>query len=60
MERIINNRRFHSIMSQEYNTARSHEIKELITSIKMQNLERIKRSLPMGSANRYSARSMLK
>jgi AcrR family transcriptional regulator len=48
VERIINNRRFHSIMSQEYNTARSQEIKELITSIKMQNLERIKKIIAEG------------
>jgi AcrR family transcriptional regulator len=48
VERIINNRRFHSIMSQEYNTGRSQEIKELITSIKMQNLERIKKIIAEG------------
>jgi len=48
VERIVNNRRFHSIMSQEYNTARSSEIKELITSIKMQNLERIKKIIAEG------------
>lgn len=48
VERIVNNRRFHSIMSQEYNTARSEEIKELITSIKMQNLERIKKIIAEG------------
>lgn len=48
VERIINNRRFHSIMSQEYNTDRSQEIKALITSIKMQNLERIKKIIAEG------------
>jgi AcrR family transcriptional regulator len=48
VERIVNNRRFHSIMSQEYNTARSAEIKELITNIKMQNLERIKKIIAEG------------
>lgn len=48
VDRIINNRRFHSIMSQEYNTGRSEEIKELITSIKMQNLERIKKIIAEG------------
>ncbi len=48
VERIINNRRFHSIMGQEYNTGRSQEIKELITNIKMQNLERIKKIIAEG------------
>lgn len=48
VDRIINNRRFHNIISQEYNTARSEEIKELITSIKMQNLERIKKIIAEG------------
>ena len=48
VERIINNRRFHSILTQEYNTGRSEEIKELITSIKMQNLERIKKIIAEG------------
>ncbi|MDF2190816.1 TetR family transcriptional regulator [Paraflavitalea sp. CAU 1676] len=48
VDRIVNNRRFHSIMTQEYNTARSEEIKELITTIKMQNLERIKKIIAEG------------
>lgn len=48
VDRIVNNRRFHSIMSQEYNTDRSKEIKELITTIKMQNLERVKKIIADG------------
>lgn len=48
VDRIINNRRFHNIISQEYNTARSQEIKELITNIKMKNLERIKKIIAEG------------
>lgn len=48
VDRIVNNRRFHSIMSQEYNTDRSEEIKELITTIKMQNLERVKKIIADG------------
>lgn len=48
VERIINNSRFHNILSQEYNTGRSKEIKELITNIKMQNLERIKKIIAEG------------
>lgn len=42
VERMVTNRRFHNIMNQEYNTDRSSEIKDLITRIKLQNLERIK------------------
>lgn len=42
VERIVTNRRFHNIMNQEYNTDRSSEIKDLITRIKLQNLDRIK------------------
>ncbi|MFT3825954.1 MAG: TetR family transcriptional regulator [Chitinophagaceae bacterium] len=43
VERIVTSRRFHNIMNQEYNTDRSSDIKELITRIKLQNLERIKK-----------------
>jgi AcrR family transcriptional regulator len=41
VEKILNNFRFHCIMSQQYNTTRS-EIKELLITIKQRNLEQIK------------------
>ncbi len=48
VERIFNNFRFHCIMSQQYNHARSPEIKELIINIKMRNLEQIKKVIADG------------
>ncbi len=48
VEKILNNFRFHCIMSQQYNLTRSTEIKELIVSIKMRNLEQIKKVIADG------------
>jgi AcrR family transcriptional regulator len=42
VEKILNNYRFHCIMSQQYNSTRSPEIKELLINIKLRNLEQIK------------------
>jgi AcrR family transcriptional regulator len=48
VEKIMNNYRFHCIMSQTYNQTRSTEIKELIINIKMRNLEEIKKVIADG------------
>lgn len=48
VERILNNYRFHCIMSQQYNQTRSPEIKELIINIKLRNLEQIKKVIADG------------
>src|SRR3982750_722648 len=48
VEKIMNNYRFHCIMSQQYNQIRSNEIKELIINIKSRNLEEIKKVIADG------------
>ncbi len=48
VDKFILKRRFHTIVSQEYNTGRSSEIKELITNFKMRNFERVKGILAEG------------
>jgi AcrR family transcriptional regulator len=48
VNRILNGRRFHTIINQEYNTDRSHEIIDLITSIKMRNFSLIKQIIEEG------------
>jgi AcrR family transcriptional regulator len=48
IEKIMNNYRFHCIMSQQYHQARSNEIKELIINIKSRNLEEIKKVIADG------------
>jgi AcrR family transcriptional regulator len=48
VEKIMNNYRFHCIMSQQYNQIRSNEIKELIINIKSRNLEEIKKVIAEG------------
>jgi AcrR family transcriptional regulator len=48
VEKILNNFRFHCIMSQQNNLARSPEIKELIINIKQRNLEQIKKVIGDG------------
>jgi len=48
VEKIMNNYRFHCIMSQLYNQSRSNEIKELIINIKFRNLEEIKKVIADG------------
>jgi AcrR family transcriptional regulator len=48
VERILNNHRFHCIMSQQFNNARSPEIKEQLINIKLRNLEQIKKVIADG------------
>jgi AcrR family transcriptional regulator len=48
VEKIMNNYRFHCILSQQYNQCRSTEIKELIINIKSRNLEEIKKVIADG------------
>jgi AcrR family transcriptional regulator len=48
VDRIVGAYRFHCILSQEYNSGRSDEIKELITQVKSENLERIKKIIVEG------------
>lgn len=48
VEKILNNFRFHCIMSQQYNHTRSPEIKELIINIKLRNLEQIRKVIADG------------
>jgi AcrR family transcriptional regulator len=48
VDKIFNNYHFHCIMSQQYNSSRSTEIKELIINIKLRNLEQIKQVIADG------------
>lgn len=47
VEKILNNYRFHCIMTQEYNSGRA-TIKEQITNIKLRNLEQIRKIITDG------------
>ena len=48
VDKIVNTYRFHCILSQEYNTSRSEEIKDLIVKVKSENMERIKNIIVEG------------
>ena len=48
VDKVLNNLRFHSIMYQQASNARSQEIRELIMSIKLRNLEQIKQIITLG------------
>jgi AcrR family transcriptional regulator len=48
VDRIVNTSRFHCIISHEYNSGRSDEIKDLITQVKSENMERIKKIILEG------------
>lgn len=48
VDKILSNYRFHCIMTQEYNSGRSADIKSQITSIKLRNLEQIKKIITDG------------
>jgi AcrR family transcriptional regulator len=48
IEKIMNNYKFHCIMSQQYHQTRSNEIKELNINIKSRNLEEIKKVIADG------------
>ncbi|MBO9199944.1 MULTISPECIES: TetR/AcrR family transcriptional regulator [Niastella] len=56
IEKIMNNYRFHCILSQTYNQAKSSPIKELIISIKMRNLEEIKKVIADGQRKKLFAK----
>lgn len=48
VDKVMNNYRFHCIMSQQYNATRSHEVKELLSNIKLRNLEQVKKVIMDG------------
>jgi AcrR family transcriptional regulator len=48
VDKVMNNYRFHCIMTQQYNAIRSDEIKTLITNIKLRNLEQVKKVIADG------------
>jgi AcrR family transcriptional regulator len=48
VDKILNNLRFHNIMYQQAINTRSEEIRELIMSIKLRNLEQIKKIITDG------------
>jgi AcrR family transcriptional regulator len=48
VEKVMNNHRFHCIMTQQYYITRSPEIKELFTNIKLRNLEQVKKVIADG------------
>lgn len=48
VNKILDGRRFHAIINQEYNTDRSREILDIITSIKMKNYSLIKQLIDEG------------
>jgi AcrR family transcriptional regulator len=48
VDKILNNYKFHCIMSHQYHSTRSNEIKELITNIKLRNFEEIRKVITDG------------
>lgn len=48
VDKVMNNQRFHCIMTQQYYITRSPEIKELFTNIKLRNLEQVKKVIADG------------
>lgn len=48
VDKFIGNRRFHNIVSTEINSGRSQEIKDLITSYKLRNFDKVKEILADG------------
>src|SRR5262245_58342721 len=48
VDKVMNNYRFHCIMSQQYNATRSPEVKELLINIKLRNLEQVKKVITDG------------
>ena len=48
VDKVLNNYRFHCIMSHQYNTTRSAEVKELIINIKLRNFEQIRKLISDG------------
>lgn len=48
IDKIMSHQAFHKVMTYHYSTTRSKEIRELITTIKLRNLEQIKKILAEG------------
>jgi AcrR family transcriptional regulator len=48
VEKVMNNYRFHCIMTQQASNTRSAEIKELIVNIKLRNLEQVRKVITDG------------
>ncbi|HEX2682493.1 MAG TPA: TetR family transcriptional regulator, partial [Ferruginibacter sp.] len=48
VDKVMNNFRFHCIMHQQNTNCRSPEIRELITNIKLRNLEQVKKVISEG------------
>jgi Transcriptional regulator len=48
VDKILNNYRFHCIMTQHNNRTRSQEIKDLIINIKLRNMEQVKKVITDG------------
>jgi hypothetical protein len=48
VDKVLNNLRFHNIMYQQANSPRSEEIRDVIISIKMRNLEQMKKIIRDG------------
>jgi len=48
VDKIVNTYRFYCILTQEYNTGRSDDIKDLIVKVKSENMERIKKIILEG------------
>jgi len=53
VDKIINNYRFHCIMSHQYNNTRSSEVKELIINIKVRNFEQFKKVITDGQKKKF-------
>jgi len=53
VDKIMNNYRFHCIMSYQYNNTRSTEVKELITNIKLRNFEQFKKVIVDGQKKKF-------
>jgi len=48
VDKIMNNYRFHCILTQQFNATRSTEVKAMIISIKLRNLEQVKKVIAEG------------
>ena len=53
VDKIMNNYRFHCIMSHQYNNTRSADVKELIINIKLRNFEQFKKVITDGQKKKF-------
>jgi AcrR family transcriptional regulator len=53
VDKIMNNYRFHCIMSHQYNNTRSADVKELIINIKLRNFEQFKKVINDGQKKKF-------